>query len=73
MGDIITSGRGTNYKVTGVIKNLPGNSHLKFDALISTATIAAEAGAEDFNSFEPVRFWNIGVYTYLLIKSDSIR
>jgi len=71
MGDIITSGRGTNYKVTGVIKNLPGNSHLKFDALISTATIAAEAGAEDFNSFEPVRFWNIGVYTYLLIKENT--
>ncbi|MCD4788486.1 MAG: ABC transporter permease, partial [Bacteroidales bacterium] len=71
MGEIITSGRGSNYKVTGVIKNLPGNSHLKFDALISTATIAEEVGADDFNSMEPVRFWNIGVYTYLLLKENA--
>jgi len=71
MGQIMTSGRGTNYQVTGVIENLPGNSHLKFDALISTATIAAESGEDDFNSLEPVRFWNIGVYTYILLKENT--
>jgi len=71
MGKIIISGSGTNYKVTGVIKNMPGNSHLKYDALISTATIAAEVGYEEFNSLEPVRFWNIGVYTFLLLKENS--
>jgi putative ABC transport system permease protein len=71
MGEIMTSGRGTNYQVTGVIENLPGNSHLKFDALISTATMAAESGEDEFNSMEPVRFWNIGVYTYLLMKENS--
>jgi len=71
MGQIMTSGRGTNYQVTAVIKDLPGNSHLKFDALISIATTASEQGADDFNSMEPVRFWNIGVYTYILIKKNS--
>lgn len=71
MGQIIISGSGTSYKVTGVIQDLPGNSHLRFDALISASTIAEEMGAEEFNSMEPVRFWNIGVYTYLLLKENS--
>jgi putative ABC transport system permease protein len=71
MGNIITSGSGKNYKVTGVIENPPGNSHLKFDAIISGMSLIAEEGAENFNSLEPERFWNIGVYTYLLFKENS--
>ena len=71
MGEIITSGGGKEYKVTGVIENQPGNSHLKFDALISGMSIAADQGVDNFNSLEPMRFWNIGVYTYLLLKENS--
>ncbi|MBM3435173.1 MAG: FtsX-like permease family protein [Bacteroidetes bacterium] len=71
MGQVITSGSGRKYKVTGVIHNPPGNSHLKFDALISGMSLVAEQGAEDFNSLEPIRFWNIGVYTYILLKENS--
>lgn len=71
MGQIITSGSGRKLKVTGVIQNLPGNSHLLYDALISGMTLVAEQGAEDFNSLEPIRFWNIGVYTYILLKPNS--
>jgi len=71
MDSIITSGSGRIYKVTGVIENPPGNSHLKFDALISGMSLVAEQGAEDFNSLEPMRFWNIGIYTYLLLKENS--
>jgi putative ABC transport system permease protein len=71
LGKIITSGSDRKYKVTGVIKNPPGNSHLKFDALISGMSLVAEHGADDFNSLEPMRFWNIGVYTYLLLKENS--
>lgn len=71
MDSIITSGSGRKYKVTGVIENPPGNSHLKFDALISGMSLIAEQGADDFNSLEPMRFWNIGIYTYLLLKENS--
>ncbi|MBN2174574.1 MAG: ABC transporter permease [Bacteroidales bacterium] len=71
MGEILTSGSGNNYKVTGVMKNQPGNSHLKFDALISGMSIAQDVGVDDFNSLEPIRFWNIGVYTYILLKENS--
>jgi putative ABC transport system permease protein len=71
MGRIITSGSDRKFKVTGVIKNPPGNSHLKFDALISGMTLVSEHGAEDFNSMEPLRFWNIGVYTYVMLHENS--
>ena len=71
MGLMLTSGSGRNYKVTGVIEDLPGNSHVKFDALISGVSIAEDVGIDDFNSLEPERFWNIGVYTYLLLNENS--
>jgi putative ABC transport system permease protein len=71
MGKILESGTGRKYKVTGVMEDVPANSHLLFDALISGTTLAAEAGEEEFNSMEPNRFWNIGVYTYLLLNEHS--
>jgi len=71
MGNIITSGSGKNYKVTGVLMDVPGNSHLRFDALISGMSIAVEQGIDDFNSMDPERFWNIGVYTFILLKENS--
>ncbi len=52
------------YTVTGVIENLPDNSHLKFDGLLSgfkTETFTNQEG--QFNS---EAIWNPDVYTYLL-------
>lgn len=71
LGSILESGTGSQYKVTGVMEDIPQNSHLKFDALLSGTTLAAERGEEEFNSMEPGRFWNIGVYTYLLLNENS--
>ena len=71
MGKMMTSGSGKSYQVTGIMKNQPGNSHLKFEALISGMTIAAEVGVDEFNNMEPGRFWNIGVYTFLLLNENS--
>ncbi|MCK5839354.1 MAG: FtsX-like permease family protein, partial [Bacteroidales bacterium] len=71
MGEMMNTGSGNSYKVTAVIENMPLNSHLSYDALISSATTAHEAGVEEFNSMEPVRFWNIGVYTYILLHEKS--
>lgn len=71
MGKILESGNDRQFKVTGVIEDVPDNSHLKFDALLSGTTLAAERGEEEFNSMEPGRFWNIGVYTYLLLNENS--
>jgi putative ABC transport system permease protein len=70
-GEMIQSGSGRNYKVTGVMKDQPSNSHLRFDALISGSTLARDSGTEDFNSLEPVRFWNVNAYTYILVKENA--
>lgn len=71
IGKVIESGSGRQYKVTAVIENLPENSHLKFEGLLSTSTLAKAVGEEEFNSMEPERFWNIGVYTYILMNENS--
>ncbi len=71
MGKILESGNDRQLKVTGVLEDVPVNSHLKFDALVSGTTLAEENGEEEFNSLEPGRFWNIGVYTYLLLNENS--
>jgi len=39
MGQVINADNTYNLKVTGVIKDLPGNTHLPFSALMSLATI----------------------------------
>lgn len=71
IGLLIETGEGRQYKITAVIEDLPGNSHLRFKALFSAVTLAKEAGEEEFNSMEPGRFWNIGVYTYVLLNENS--
>lgn len=71
MGEILESGTGRSYKVTGVVENLPDNTHLKFDGLLSGATLVKQVGEEAFNSVEPGRFWNIGLFAYVLIHENS--
>jgi len=71
MGQIIESESGRKYKVTGVIEDLPKNSHLRFEALISASTLINIVGEENFNSLEPGRFWNIGVFSYVLLKENT--
>ncbi len=71
LGEFLETGSGTSYNITAVIKDLPTNSHLKFDALLSAVTMAQNVGVEDFNSMEPIRFWNIGVYTYILLHKNT--
>ena len=71
IGEVITDADNVNFKITGVIKDLPENSHLKFNGLFSVATLSERFGRERFNSFEPGAFWNISPYTYVLLKENS--
>ena len=71
MGEILESGSGRKYKVTGVMEDLPTSSHLRYEALLSLTTLSALRGEENFNSMEPGQFWNIGVYTYLLLNENT--
>jgi putative ABC transport system permease protein len=71
IGEIITTGSGRSYKVTAVIKDLPANSHLKYDALLSTASLAELYGRDNFNNMEPISFWNIGVFTFVMLNENA--
>jgi putative ABC transport system permease protein len=71
IGEIIQTGSGRSYKVTAVIANPPSNSHLKYDALMSVASLEELFGRDNFNSMEPITFWNIGVYTYILLNENA--
>jgi putative ABC transport system permease protein len=53
------------YKVTGVIEDVPGNSHLRFDMLIS--------GSDAFKDRQPGgQSWgNFNFFTYVLLKPGS--
>lgn len=56
MGKTLVSGDEA-YKVTGVIKNIPFNSHYRFDAMASRKSLPEEMGS----------WGNFGVFTYLLL------
>lgn len=60
MGKTIEFGEGVLLEVAAVIKDVPFNSHLKFDALIS------------WDTFDRNDDWsNLNAYTYILLKPDA--
>lgn len=71
MGKTIRIDHDISIRITGIVEDLPGNSHLKFNGLISMATLAHLEGTADFNSMEPKKFWRIGHHTYILLKENS--
>jgi putative ABC transport system permease protein len=71
MGEMIQTGSGKSYKVTGVIEDLPSNCHLRYDALLSVTSLEEIVGRDNFNSMQPLAFWNIGVNTYVLLNKNA--
>ncbi len=53
-------------QVTGVFKNYPGNSHIKFSALVSYKSFAKRTGNDAENSW----FWT-DFYTYIRLKPGA--
>jgi putative ABC transport system permease protein len=53
-------------KITGIMKNIPANTHLKCDFLMSFSTLESLGRI-------PERPWNVfgDTYTYLLVKKDA--
>ena len=65
MGKIMNFSDTLALTVTGVIKNIPSNSHLQFDVLLSRTTIA------EMNNHQPEDNWfNNGLYTYILLPEN---
>jgi putative ABC transport system permease protein len=59
IGKILTSGS-ASYEVTGVIRDVPFNSHFRFDAIASRNNLPKQLGT----------WGNFGVYTYLLFPEN---
>jgi putative ABC transport system permease protein len=57
---------GNDSQITLVFDDLPSNTHLKYDALLST-TSPQFATPDDINQRRQ-RLFNVGVYTYLLMR-----
>jgi putative ABC transport system permease protein len=62
MGKIMALSDTLTLTVTGVIKNIPSNSHLKFDVILSRTTINASSNNESEDNW-----FNNSYYTYLLL------
>lgn len=60
IGRTIVFGKDNLLEITGVIKDVPSNSHLKFDAVIS------------WDTFDRGDDWgNLNAYTYILIRPEA--
>ena len=64
MGNTLTF-RDKEYKITGILQNVPENSHMKFDALASLTTVMAEN--KEFNTRWGSNFLN----TYLVLNPNT--
>lgn len=64
VGETIVRRGNQNFVVTGVIENVPQNSHLQFDMLISMPTI--QGWLEQSASF-----WSFNCFTYILLDEEN--
>ncbi|MGE5316363.1 MAG: ABC transporter permease, partial [Chloroflexota bacterium] len=70
-GKTVISGDKRSYKVTGVFKDLPHNTHMPFDILMSMESLATIVGKEQFRSLDPERFWNVNTYTFIKVDKPE--
>ena len=71
VGESFKDLEGTTFNITGVFEDLPGNVHLRYNGLISTATIEDQIGSERFNDRSAGSFWNVTTYTYVLMAENT--
>ncbi len=68
IGETLKTGNGLIFTIKGVIEDLPDNLHLKFEALCSINTLVELFGHDRYYSLEPNAFWNVGFYSYIMLK-----
>ncbi len=71
IGKVILVDDTYKFTVKGVIKDIPSNSHFKFNILYSISTLVEQNGDEHFNSIEPDAFWSLSYYTFILLRENS--
>jgi len=71
VGESMKSLDGSNYTIVGVFEDLPENVHLRYNGLLSVATIEEQFGTERFNDRSAVSFWNVVTYAYVLMAENT--
>ena len=64
IGEIIET-ENNDYRIDLVFRDLPENSHLKYDALLSYERVGDPDPSDAL-----IQLWNIGLYTYLMFDED---
>lgn len=57
--------------ITGVFEDLPKNAHMRYNGLISSTTVAEIIGEERYNDRSAVSFWNVTLFTYVLLAENT--
>jgi len=65
MGKVITRNGNESFEVTGIFENVPENSHIKFDLLLSYETLK-----NTYDGYETSWGW-YDFYTYVLLKPKT--
>ena len=71
VGESMKSLDGSNYTIVGVFEDLPENVHLRYNGLLSAATIEEQFGSERFNDRSANSFWNVVTYAYILMAENT--
>jgi len=66
IGKILKVDQETEYQVTGVFQDIPVNSHIKFDLLLSFENFAKSSGPDYMENWG-----HTGMYTYLILKPGT--
>jgi putative ABC transport system permease protein len=72
LGEVLTytfGGRKTNFKVTGVLKPVPRNSHLRFDFLASYASLSSILGPNA--GYFLTQHWDSPTWTYIRLRAGA--
>jgi len=71
IGKVINLSNILDCKVTAVIEDVPENSHLKFNGLISLESYSRIIGEQMYNELGTIHFWAIRLFTYVLLKENT--
>jgi len=71
IGETLKTNDNNLFTVQGVFEDIPWNTHLRYNGLISSATVAMRIGEERFNDRSAGSFWNISVYSFIRLKPNT--
>ena len=71
LNKIINVSNRYSCRISGVIKDVPKNSHLHFSGLVSMQTYSQIIGEEMYRDLGSIHFWAIRLFTYIKLKEGS--